>query len=395
MHAETAAAIPDVAARRIAGLLQVRIGQQAIRLGGSLQFLASPLRGSKVAVVSNVTRATWICAAALTVFVVWLAVGASGQIGIGFLYAVPIGMASWWFGWKGGIATALACVGLFVVGAALKPIDHFGAALAIRAVAFLAIAAALALARERVAALEHSAEELEAIRAALAPSSLPELAEVDVAAAFVPSELGVSGDFYLVTNGSDGSTVAVVGDVVGHGPKAARLATFVRARLAALAASTSDPAELLVLANQSLIDRPGRGKELVSAACVRFQADPARLSWATAGHPLPLHLPTLEPLEPRGSTFMLGAEPDLELANSELLLKGQEGVLVYTDGATDVRQRGDLLGIEGLTELLTPLTGMRAEALCGGLQEAILAWTDQRVRDDLCLLVLKPRASQS
>jgi hypothetical protein len=85
----------------------------------------------------------------------------------------------------------------------------------------------------RLIALEHSAEELEAIRAALAPSSLPELAGVDVAAAFVPSEYGVSGAFYLVTNGPDGSTIAVVGDVVGHGPKASRLATFVGAQLAA------------------------------------------------------------------------------------------------------------------------------------------------------------------
>ncbi len=344
--------------------------------------------------MSNAARAIWICVAALLVFVLWLVVGSSAQIGIAFFYAIAIGMASWWFGWRGGAAALVACLALYLVGTAIKPVPHFGVALALRVAVFVAVAAGVAILRERLLALEHSAEELEAIRAALAPPSLPELAGVDVAAAFIPSELGVSGDFYLVTNGPDGSTVAVVGDVVGHGPKAARLATFIRARFAALAASTSDPAELLALANQALIDRPGREKELVSAACVRFQPGGAALSWALAGHPLPVHLPSLRELPARGQTFMLGAEPSLSLANADLRLKGREGVFVYTDGATDVRQDGTLLGREGLLRLLGPLTELRAEAIVGRLQEAILDWTDQPVRDDLCLLVLKPEAEE-
>lgn len=335
-------------------------------------------------------RIASVCGAALVVFAVWLGVGAGGQVGLGFFYAVPVGLASWWFGWRGGAATSVACIGLYVAGAALEPVDRFGLALAVRAVVFAAVAVGVALVRERFVALEHSAEELEAIRAALAPPSLPEQAGVDVAAAFVPSELGVSGDFYLLTNGPDGSTVAVVGDVVGHGPKAARLATFVRARFAALAASTSDPAELLNLANQSLLERSGRDRELVSAACVRFESGGGVLSWAVAGHPLPLHLPTLRDLETRGSTFVLGAEQGLELVNSELALGADEGVVVYTDGATDVRRSGELLGREGLARLLSPLTGLAAEPLVARVQEAILEWADQPVRDDLCLLVLKP-----
>lgn len=345
--------------------------------------------------MSNIARAIWTWVAALVVFVIWLLVGDSAQIGIGFFYGIAIGMASWWFGWRGGAAAVVACLVLYVIGAAVHPVEEFGIALALRAAVFVAVAVATSVVRERLVALEHSAEELEAIRAALAPPALPELPGVDAAAAFVPSELGVSGDFYLLTNGPDGSTVAVVGDVVGHGPKAARLATFIRARFAALAASTSDPAELLMLANQSLAERPGRAKELVSAACLRFRAEDATISWAVAGHPLPLHLPSLRQLQPRGSTSMLGVEPQLSLVNAELRLGREEGVVVYTDGATDVRQDGVLLGREGLARLLAPLTGLPAEALVGRIQEAILEWTDQPVRDDLCLLALRPEGGAS
>ncbi len=341
--------------------------------------------------MSNATRAIWTCVAALAMFVVWLATDPATNAGVAFFYAIPIGLASWWWGWRGGAIAVAGCTFLYVLGALIDPVPHIGLALTVRLLAFLAVATVISSLHERFIVLQHSAEELEAIRAALTPPSLPRLPGVDAAAAFVPSELGVSGDFYLLTNGPDGSTVAVVGDVVGHGPKAARLATFIRARFAALAASTSDPAELLVLANQALADRPGRAKELVSAACLRFRSKDATLSWAVAGHPLPLHLPSLRELEPLGPTQMLGVKRRLVLANAELRLGEQEGVVVYTDGATDVRQNGTLLGLEGLERLLTPLTGLPAEALIARVQEALLEWADEPIRDDLCVLALKPQ----
>lgn len=340
--------------------------------------------------MSNATRAIWTCAAALTVFVVWVVADSSSSAGVGFFYAIPVGLAAWWWGWRGGAIGVAGCTSLYIVGILIDPVSHVGLALATRVVAFVGVAGLVSVLHERFVALEHSAEELEAIRAALTPPSLPRLAGTDAAAAFVPSELGVSGDFYLLTNGPDGSTVAVVGDVVGHGPKAAKLATFVRARFAALAASTSDPAELLVLANQALADRPARGRELVSAACLRFRPGDATLTWAVAGHPLPLHLPSLRPLEPLGPTQMLGVRRRLMLANAELRLGEREGVVVYTDGATDVRRRGALLGLDGLERLLAPFAALPAEDLIVRAQEALLEWADEPVRDDLCVVVLRP-----
>jgi serine phosphatase RsbU (regulator of sigma subunit) len=200
----------------------------------------------------------------------------------------------------------------------------------------------------------------------------------------------VSGDFYLITNGPDGSTVAIVGDVVGHGPAAARLATFVRTRFAALAASTSDPAELLALANTALAERPGRGEELVSALCVRFGPERSQICWSRAGHPPPLRLPALAELPHDGSTLLLGAEGRLRLENAEDNLAGGEGLLIYTDGATDVRRGREMLDLEGLRGMLAPLCRLSARAIADELERAILAWADRPIRDDLCLLVVKP-----
>jgi serine phosphatase RsbU (regulator of sigma subunit) len=338
---------------------------------------------------SHSARVAGICAAALLVFFVWLFAPGPSNIGIGFFYSIPVGMATWWFGRRAGVIAVLGCVALYCAGALIHPVPEFGLSLAIRLLAFAVVVGLAALLRERQLVLEHSAEELGAIRAALTPAALPQLPKVDSAAAFVASELGVSGDFYLLTNGRDGSAIAIVGDVVGHGPEAAQLATFVRARFAAYAAGTSDPAELLTLANGALFERPDSAQELVSAVCLRLRDK--QLSWAIAGHPPPLCLPGLEELTLEGSTYLLGAEAELALRNREIQLADGEGVLVYTDGATDVRREGGLLGLGGLTRLLAPLTKLPATEIVSQVELAILGWAEKPIHDDLCLLVLKPR----
>lgn len=333
----------------------------------------------------------WVCASALAVFALWLATDFASNAGGGFLYVVPVGLAAWWGGGRWATIAVAACLGLYVLGAAIQPVPHFGFALALRFAAFLAVATLVTSVRQRLIGLEHSAVELRDIQAALAPSKLLDLPGVDAATAFVPSEHGVSGDFYLLTNGPDDSVVAIVGDVVGHGPEAARLATFIRAQFTAFVASTSDPGELLNLTNVALLERMGSGRELVSATCVRLRVDEMRLAWAVAGHPPPLRLPGAGELDRKGRTFLLGASANLELQTADTSLAADEGVLIYTDGATDVRRDGDLLGPEGLSGLLRPLAERPPWALAAQLERAILDWTDEPIRDDLCLLVLKPK----
>ena len=340
--------------------------------------------------LSTTARLAWICASALAVFVLWLATPASANVGIAFFYVVPIGLAAWWGGGRLAALTVAACVVLYNLGALIQPVSDFGLSLALRVVVFVGVAVAVTLVRERLMALEHEAEELQDIRAALTPS-LVDLPDVEAGTAFVPSDHGVSGDFFLVTNGPDGSTVAIVGDVVGHGPDAARLATFIRARLATFVANSSDPAEILTLANAAMADRPKSDHELVSAVCLRLEPGGRRLSWAIAGHPPPLRLPGMHELRPVGGTLLLGAEPDLRLQVGHASLAVGEGVFAYSDGATDVRCGGELLGAEGLRRLVEPLAEMPAAVVASRAEDSILEWTDEPLRDDLCLLVLRPK----
>jgi serine phosphatase RsbU (regulator of sigma subunit) len=323
------------------------------------------------------------------IFGLWLAITNSAHGGIAFFYGVPIGVVTWWFGYRAGILTMLVCLGLYGVGALIQPVDEFVFTLLVRVVAFALVVFLVGAVRERFVALEHSAEDLEVIRSALTPAALPEASGLDVAAAFVPSRYGVSGDFYLIAHPPDGSTVAIVGDVVGHGPVAARLATFVRTQLATFAANTGDPVEILDLANLALIEQAGEGAELVSAVCMHFDKAGTAMTGAIAGHPPPLRLPSLTQVEPIGHTSLLGVQRSLSVSTMELGLDRTAGVLAFTDGATDLRLGGTLLGLEGLTAALTPFADLPADRFAADAKGCLLEMGDQPLPDDLCLLVLR------
>lgn len=339
--------------------------------------------------MSTLVRVGWCCCTALAVFVTWLALEQSTRAGLAFLYVVPIALATWWLGRRAGAVAVALCLGLFLLGAVVRDVPDLALATVIRCAVFVGAWLLVGALRQQGSRLHDSADELRALRAALTPTALPETPGVDAGAVFVPSEHGVSGDFYLLTNAPDGSAVAVVGDVVGHGVAAAQLATFARASLASFAAHTSDPAQILMLANRALGDYREPDAGFVTAVCVSIRPSDGRLSWAVAGHPLPLYLPGLEAIPASSNGLPLGVEADLELETGHADLTVDEGVLVYTDGVTEAR-RGDIpLGDHGLRQLLEPLVGLPARELVAQAHRAVAEFAEHRLRDDLCILALR------
>jgi serine phosphatase RsbU (regulator of sigma subunit) len=144
----------------------------------------------------------------------------------------------------------------------------------------------LAALHERLEVAEHELDDLRAIRDALTPPELPQRPGLELAAVFLPAAAEqVSGDFYLVAEGPQDSTVLVVGDVIGHGLQAGRRAAFVRTAFAATAPFSDDPSRRLSWANTALIERAGTSVEFVTAACVTYLPSEQLLRWAYAGHP--------------------------------------------------------------------------------------------------------------
>jgi sigma-B regulation protein RsbU (phosphoserine phosphatase) len=248
----------------------------------------------------------------------------------------------------------------------------------------------LAALRERLEVAEHELEDLRAIRDALTPPELPQRPGLELAAAFLPAAAeDVSGDFYLVAEGPQDSTVLVVGDVVGHGLQAAWRAAFVRTAFAATAPFSDDPCRLLSWANTALIERAGSSSQFVTAACVTYLPNEELLRWAYAGHPPALWLDDGRELIAPAQGTPLGIRADPGCVEGSRRSTAGSGVLLYTDGLTEARHDGEFFGLDGVSAALGELQSSSPTEAVAVLRARVAEFAYGTLTDDLCLLAAR------
>lgn len=304
----------------------------------------------------------------------------------------PILLAGWWFGgraalWAGGAASTLLVATTF----ADNQFPYWG--LVPRVALLMGVAWIVGRLLDERARQADQLRRAEPVKNALAPSLPPELPLLDVAVRYVPASHGVGGDFYLVTEGHNNSTVVVIADVVGKGMDAARRATFVRATLSASGSYSEDPAHLLRIANAELVRQYGLSAQFITMLCAVIRPD-ASMAFCTAGHPPPLALNDGSPLGQPKVSFPLGIAPDLgdiDVWRGDL---PPAGILLYTDGLSDARPAGGTfppMGHERLGMFLRELEDPSPDDAVTRLVSAAQTFSGGPLPDDLCLVALRSK----
>lgn len=329
--------------------------------------------------------------ALLTVF----GLRSSGLEDFGLLELVPVLLAAWWFGRRPALQVA-AAGSILLVGANVITSDMSWAALVPR-IALLLVTAELMgrLVDDRNRHLEQL-RRLIPLQNALAPAMPPELPLLDIATRYVPATSGVGGDFYLITEGHNNSTVVVIADVVGKGMEAAKRATFVRATLSASAAYSQDPAHLLRVANAELIRQYGVSAQFITMLCAVIGPD-GSLAWCTAGHPPPLRLADGSGVGAPATSFPLGIAPELERLDVWRGPLPEGGIVLYTDGLTDARPPGgtfEPFGHHRVGMFLRELDHPTPEQAVQRLTEAAQRFAGGVLNDDLCLVAVRSRLAK-
>lgn len=244
-----------------------------------------------------------------------------------------------------------------------------------------------------IARLEEAEDELKdlrAIRDALTPPTLPERPGLELAAAFLPAGEHISGDFYLVAEGPQDSTVLVIGDVIGHGLDAGRRASFVRTTFAATAPFSDDPSQLLSWANTALVERAGTSSDFVTAACMTYLPTERRLRWAYAGHPPALSMYDVRELVAPSQGFPLGIEVEPTYVDGSLQIpEDPTGVLLFTDGLTEARHDEELFGLNGVSAVLSELQHPSPSEAIALLRVRVADFAYGTLSDDLCMLAVR------
>ena len=86
---------------------------------------------------------------------------------------------------------------------------------------------------------------------------------------------------------------------------------------------------------------------------------------------------------------LLGAFEDVEYDEAEACLELDELLFLYTDGLTEARRDGELYGEERLFDFLASTHGGSPRDVVHGVIEDVMAYSGNRLRDDLALLGVK------
>jgi serine phosphatase RsbU (regulator of sigma subunit) len=240
----------------------------------------------------------------------------------------------------------------------------------------------------RLLADERELNDLRAVRDALTPPELASRPGVELAASFLPATEGVSGDFYLVAEGPHETTTLLVGDVVGKGLGAARRAAFIRTVFATTAPFSDDPARLLSWANTALVERAKDALEFVTVGCVTVSPRDRTVRYAYAGHPPVLWLDTGEELS-GGRSPPLGLPEEWECKPAAHDLTPDSGVLLYTDGVTEARHKGEQFGQARLAKSIQTLEGLPPSEVVAAVTTEVQEFAATGLADDLCVVAAR------
>jgi anti-sigma regulatory factor (Ser/Thr protein kinase)/putative methionine-R-sulfoxide reductase with GAF domain len=254
------------------------------------------------------------------------------------------------------------------------------------AVLWLAAArAAPAIERARLfAALEREHRVAEVLQRSLLPDRLVDIAGIGVAARYLPAKDRVGGDWYDVIELPRGLVGLVIGDVVGHGIRAAALMGQLRTALRSYAVVGHSPATTLELLDR-FMDAIGE-QAMATAVYAVFDTDTSTMRFSIAGHPPPVVFnggpPRFVDVSPAAP---LGALPFGTYAEHELTLNPGESLLLYTDGLIEWRGRPIQEGMNALLELVEGAES--AEEACERVAEGLVP--AEGLQDDVAIVALQ------
>ena len=133
-------------------------------------------------------------------------------------------------------------------------------------------------------------------------------------------------------------------------------------------------------------------------ASARLLAEGALVRISSAGHPLALVRSAHGDVHEFGRPgTLLGVLPDPELHDSQRILRTGDSLILFSDGVTEARRGTDreLYGDERLRELVAGLGDQPAMAMAETIRLAVLAFSGNRLSDDMVVLVMKVPAPET
>jgi CheY-like chemotaxis protein/anti-sigma regulatory factor (Ser/Thr protein kinase) len=232
--------------------------------------------------------------------------------------------------------------------------------------------------------LQRERETATLLQGALLPKVLPEAPGLELAAKYLPAEVGVGGDWYDASLQSDGRLLLAIGDVAGHGVTAAT--TMNEIRIASRAFSLREDSPSLILQKLNNFSRGTHGLDLVTALIVMLDPVTGEAIIASAGH-----LPPVIVHDGRAEFVEMSVAPPIGVAVSfpketRVVLEPGAALVLYTDGLVERRH----LSIDARMRELADVLSAGGETATAIVENAVARMLPTgRPSDDVALIAVK------
>jgi serine phosphatase RsbU (regulator of sigma subunit)/anti-sigma regulatory factor (Ser/Thr protein kinase) len=231
------------------------------------------------------------------------------------------------------------------------------------------------------------------LQRSLLPISLSAPSTVEVRHRYLPGSklVEVGGDWYESTALPGARVALIVGDVAGHGVKAAVTMGRLRTALHTLANLELPPAEALHVMHELMIELGEQEPHFATCVYAVYDATTGRIEIASAGHLPPLlarpdgtnELLEIPPAPP------LGVEGGAAIESREFTVEDGSLFVIYTDGLVESRGRDIDDGLARLRGIFGPEAHDRPmEDLAKATLDGVY---DDEHRDDIAVLIARLR----
>lgn len=229
------------------------------------------------------------------------------------------------------------------------------------------------------------------IQATLLNCTPTKLSMGEITGISIPARL-VGGDYYDFCILPDGRLRMLIGDVMGKGIPAAMLMILTRGAFRSLAQKAESPSETLTLINQALYEDLRALRSFVTLFCADWDPVTRKLSYANAGHNLPLLISGPNQytfLESKG--IMIGGLLNQVYKEYEIVMEKDDCLFFYTDGIVEAQSsKGEYFGKDRLINLLTKNSFSKVTEIKDAVLEDIKRFTHNHFqKDDITMLIFK------
>lgn len=239
---------------------------------------------------------------------------------------------------------------------------------------------------------EHEMEMARAIQEEYLPDDQESFEGLSFKAYYKPY-LQVGGDYYDFIQLDKEKYLFVMADIIGHGLQAAMMMTVVKVIFLQIASTSTDPEEMLLNLNKSIVENLPAGKSIVPLHFLILDTKNKIFQYANAGHPGMIFIkdksnPSYEIYERLNPVIGLA-----HLAKSHII-NGTYGensrFFLYTDGLMDVRNsKEEMYGADRIIEFSLQNRAKSPEEFTNKLEESILGYSEgEDFPDDITWFVI-------